>query len=116
MAEDQGEIAPVPERVFEAVCQILEDVVLVVAGHTVQDDDVASDRLVGKWLPAALKPGQEQAVADDGIGQDDPFQMEKQCREREVAAVSSVASLAASACSGASTIKVAPCRVSGRVV
>ena len=86
MAEDQGEIAPVPERVFEAVCQILEDVVFVVAGHTVQDDDVASDCLVGKWLPAALKPGQEQAVADDGIGQDDPFQMEKQRCEREVAA------------------------------
>ena len=86
MTEDQGEIAPVPEGVFEAVFQIFEDVVLVVAGHAVQDDDVVSDGLVGKWLPAALKPGQEQAVTDDGVGQDDPFQMEKQRREREVAA------------------------------
>ena len=86
MAEDQGEIAPVPEGIFKAVFQVFENVFFIVAGHTVQDDDVASDCLVGKWLPAALKPGQEQAVADDGIGQDDPFQMEKQCREREVAA------------------------------
>ena len=86
MTEDQGEIAPVPERVFEAVFQIFKDVVLVVAGHAVQNDDVVPDGLVGKWLPAVLKPGQEQAMADDGVGQDDPFQMEKQRREREVAA------------------------------
>ncbi len=53
MAEDQGEIAPVPDGIFKAVFQVFENVFFIVAGHTVQDDDVASDCLVGKWLPAA---------------------------------------------------------------